>query len=239
MNENAVLDKSTAQKTPVTVRFLFEKGGRLIYISHLDLARTLTRAFVRARLPLWYTEGFNPHPKLVFSTPLSVGTESRYELLDLRLSESVPLNDVLCDISRELPEDIRFLRAYYPETKFSAIKYSGYDICFKDEKISKKTAGLIEKLFSASPVEVMKHTKSGDKITDIFPCIKSLEAHSKEGELFIKTILTASSEDFLNPEYLTEVIKNSFGFPDSDNITKSLWSVCRTCLYDKDLKPFI
>ena len=67
----------------VAVRIRFEKTGALQYISHLDLHRTFCRLFVRNGVPVWYSEGFTPHPRLVFATPLSVGAESVCEYLDV------------------------------------------------------------------------------------------------------------------------------------------------------------
>ena len=72
-----------------TIRFKFKKVGSLQYISHLDLVRTMHKIVVRSGLPLKYTEGFNPKPKMVFAAPLSIGTESLCEFLDVRLSERV------------------------------------------------------------------------------------------------------------------------------------------------------
>jgi radical SAM-linked protein len=69
------------------VRVKFKKVGNLQYISHLDLVRTMHKVIVRARLPLWYTEGFNPKPKMIFAAPLSIGTESVCEFVDIRLTE--------------------------------------------------------------------------------------------------------------------------------------------------------
>ncbi len=61
------------------IRLKFKKTGNLQYISHLDLVRTMHKVIVRADLPLWYTEGFNPKPKMIFAAPLSIGTESLSE----------------------------------------------------------------------------------------------------------------------------------------------------------------
>ena len=66
-------------------RIVFEKTGKAIYISHLDLMRTMQRIFVRTGISIKHTEGFNPHPYMVFALPLSVGTESLYELVDINL----------------------------------------------------------------------------------------------------------------------------------------------------------
>ena len=58
---------------PKYIRFKFRKVGNLQYISHLDLQKAMAKVLVRAKAPLWYSKGFNPHAKLIFALPLSVG----------------------------------------------------------------------------------------------------------------------------------------------------------------------
>ena len=65
------------------IRFEFTKKDGLKYISHLDLQRAVSRIIKRSGIPIRYTEGFNPHQKMVFALPLSVGSESECELLDI------------------------------------------------------------------------------------------------------------------------------------------------------------
>ena len=79
--------------TPIVLRLHFKKVGRLQYVSHLDLVRTMHKVIVRAKLPLKYTEGFNPKPKMVFAAPLSIGTESYAEFVDIRLSERMDTDE--------------------------------------------------------------------------------------------------------------------------------------------------
>ena len=62
----------------VKYRLQFSKEGETKYVSHLDLVRLFTRAFKRAELPLAYSEGFNPHPKMSIGLPLSVGVTSEW-----------------------------------------------------------------------------------------------------------------------------------------------------------------
>ena len=77
-------------------RLLFEKTGNAVWISHLDLMRVFQRAFKRAGLPLTHTQGFNPRPSVSIALPLSVGVESRCELLDFDLEgEKVPNDQIL------------------------------------------------------------------------------------------------------------------------------------------------
>ena len=63
------------------VRLEFSKTGKAKFISHLDLNRALKSVFIRSKVAIWFTNGFNPHPKMVFALPLSVGAESITELL--------------------------------------------------------------------------------------------------------------------------------------------------------------
>lgn len=76
---------------PEKLRLRFEKTGRAIYISHLDLMRTMQRVFLRADCPLKYSEGFNPHAIISILLPLSVGVGSVCELMDFQLREDVDL----------------------------------------------------------------------------------------------------------------------------------------------------
>ena len=97
-----------------TVRVFFAKEGRLKYISHLDVTRCLARVFKRSGLPIWYTQGFNPHAYLTFALPLPLGVESRCESFDFRLTEEVSYEEVKDRLNAVLPDDLRALRAAAP-----------------------------------------------------------------------------------------------------------------------------
>ena len=90
-----------------TVRVFFAKEGRLKYISHLDVTRCLARVFKRSRLPIWYTQGFNPHAYLTFALPLPLGVESCCESFDFRLTEEVSCEEVTDRLNAVLPDDLR------------------------------------------------------------------------------------------------------------------------------------
>jgi radical SAM-linked protein len=78
--------------TQQRLRLQFSKRGALRYVGHLDLATTWERALRRAELPLEYTRGFNPRPRLQFAAALPVGLTSEAELLDVWLTQRVPLD---------------------------------------------------------------------------------------------------------------------------------------------------
>ena len=105
------------------LRLRFEKTGRAVYISHLDLMATMQRAFARAGLELKYSEGFNPHPLISILLPLSVGTASRCELMDFRLREDAELSALPTRLTAVLPEGIRVLEAYESERKSALLKW--------------------------------------------------------------------------------------------------------------------
>ena len=105
------------------LRLRFEKTGRAVYISHLDLMHTMQRAFNRAGLPLKYSEGFNPHPQIAIALPLSVGTGSLCEIMDFKLKGEANLQELPERLTAVMPEGIRVLEAYEPQRKVAELKW--------------------------------------------------------------------------------------------------------------------
>ena len=88
------------------VRVFYQKTGRGKYISHLDMTRCMKRALRRAGIPVWYTEGFNPHVYMTFALPISLGFESLCETMDIRLTQPMSLEEIKERLNRVLPEGI-------------------------------------------------------------------------------------------------------------------------------------
>lgn len=176
------------------VRIKFTKVGSLQFISHLDLNRTMKTVMIRAGVPIKYSEGFNPHPKMVFSLPLSVGTESVTEYLDFKITRPMSENELKERLNNAFPPEMRVLSVYEPSTKFNEIKYAEY-ILENDEDFD--TAPL-----DAPSIIVMKRTKSGEKETDIKPMIFS---YKKEGKI-LTCVLSASPDQYLNPDYIAKLL---------------------------------
>ena len=105
------------------LRFRLRKDGELSYISHLDFVRTMTKALVRAKLPLWYTLGFNPIPKITFAAPLSVMMDSDCELMDVRMHTPTAPDKAKEMLSSVLPPHLEVLDVYVPKNKLSEIGY--------------------------------------------------------------------------------------------------------------------
>lgn len=110
------------------IRVLYEKKGRARYISHLDINRLMQRVLKRAGLPVWYTEGFNPHMYLTFALPLSLGCESEAEYMDFRLTEDLPFDEICRRFNDSLPEGIHVREAFAPIHKTAEIARADYRI---------------------------------------------------------------------------------------------------------------
>lgn len=95
------------------LRALFQKTGNAVYLSHLDLMRLFQRSFKRAGLPLTHTQGFNPRPSVSIALPLSLGVESRCELLDFELETDAFSCDEICTrLNQALVEGVHVLSVY-------------------------------------------------------------------------------------------------------------------------------
>lgn len=93
------------------VRFTYEKGEAIKFISHQDESRLWERTLRRADLPLLYKRGFNPQPHIQFAAPLGLGMTGVRELLDAAFSPPVPLDELSMRIREKLPPGVRLLAA--------------------------------------------------------------------------------------------------------------------------------
>ena len=116
---------------PITVRVIFSKTGNLQYFSHLDLQRTWQRVLVRASIPMWYTQGFNPHSKIVFGVPLPVGSEGMEEMVDLRIDRKITPAEIKAQLNAELTNEMQVSEVYIPATSFSDIAWATYQMAVK------------------------------------------------------------------------------------------------------------
>src|SRR5262249_50563448 len=90
-------------------RARFTKDGRLRFLGHLDLSRTLLRAMRRARIRFVYSRGFNPKPRVAFGPALAVGISSEAEYFDFDTAARLDAEAALSDVNACLPKGIRFL----------------------------------------------------------------------------------------------------------------------------------
>ena len=218
---------SLIRKTPdeaavhITLRLRYEKLGALAYISHLDLLRTMTKALLRAGLPLYYSEGFSPHPKLAFAAPLAVGQESVCEYLDVRLATDTDPAAAMQALNATLPAGLRITAAGYPAAKFTAVGSATYRITLRTAGADAALAARCEALLNERPLTVFKRSKAGDRDVDVSPCILSATA-TLEGEAVVITLtLAAEGGAFLNTDYLLQYLREQAGVLSGDPLTEA------------------
>ena len=220
------------------LRVKFKKLGDLQYISHLDLVRTMHKIIVRADLPLWYTEGFNPKPKMVFAAPLSIGTESLCEFMDVRVTERIDPDEAMQRLNDNMAPEMQVVEAYYPEVKITELAYLAYEISIKTNGFDASLLQMCKDALSAAEIKVLKKTKSGEADVDIKPLILSAEVEAVNGEMLIKCVLSADPSSFLNPEYVVKYLKDAVGILADPKITNEWYSILRTAAYKKDMTEF-
>ncbi len=225
--------------TPLNIRVKFKKVGPLQYISHLDLVRTMHKVIVRAGLPLWYTEGFNPKPKMVFAAPLSIGTESVAEFLDIRLSEKMSEKEIMDRLNANMAPDIRIIEAYYPTTKLTELKWLSYTIKIKTDCADPLLAERCEALLLGESLVISKKSKSGDMVSlDIRPLIRSASCVFDGEHICISAVLSADPSAYLNPEYILKALKENIGILSNPDITSEYYSIMRENAYTADMSEF-
>ena len=223
-------------QTKLFLRFKFIKRGSLQYISHLDLVRTMHKVIVRAKLPLWYTEGFNPKPKMIFAAPLSIGTESECEFMDLRMNEYIDPAEAMARLNANMTHEMQITEAYYPESKFTDLKWMSYRITIGGVGLSTEVAEKCRALLNGDAVIVQK--KNSNQTMDIRHLIKSAEASYDGENIIIDAVLSADPSAFLNPEYVIKALRDGCGILSSPDITSEYYETLRLKAYFGDMTDF-
>ena len=191
------------------VRATFEKKGRAKYISHLDLNRCMLRTFRRSKLPIWYTEGFNPHPYYSFALALSLGFESDCEILDFNITDDEMSMEVIRDaLNAVMPEGMRIVKVAEQKEKITAIAKAEYAFSL----VSKDASALydaVQKLISEPEILIEKKTKKGIKTVDIKPDTEILTCENTGNSVDITMYLPAGTQTNYNPTLFIEALKHA------------------------------
>lgn len=205
----------------------FEKDDCVKFVSHLDLIRVFDRAMRRAKLPMEYSQGFNPHPLMTFAHPLGVGVASCGELLEMTLAESVEPDIFKLKLNENMPVGFKIVEVREIEGKNNFAKLALADYAIKIEGEFPKTS--MEDAFKALPSMIVdKKTKSGVKETDIKPFV----AGFREIEKGMLNVRLKTGAENLKPELLVQgLAKYVEGFKPERVL------ILRTELLDGEGKP--
>ncbi|WP_448920002.1 TIGR03936 family radical SAM-associated protein [Eubacterium sp.] len=216
-------------------RLRFSKTGQAKYISHLDTNRVFSRAFARAKINLWYTQGFNPRPYMSFSLPLSLGVESYCENVDIRIIDDLTDEEIKVRVNDALPLGIRIVDVYDDFMDCHDIAYSDYvyKFEFKDNELALEK---IKAVLESDAIMAQKKAKQGKrrvlKETDIKQFIVKYNISIRDDNIILNIRLLAGPDKNLNPTLLFDTIIRLI---DMDYEWKSIG---RINLLTKDFKEY-
>lgn len=173
--------RSSAVGTRVWYRLIFAKDCGLRWLSHMDLVRTFERAVRRSRVPVAYSEGFNPRPRLSFYSQLAVGMTGEAEPMTIELTRRVDEAELVSALNGALPEGMRVRSAEEvegrraPEIRGAEYLVEVHGACNGD------LAAAVRALLSSESVVVGRKKESETKPLDIRPGIEGVDVLPGEG----------------------------------------------------------
>lgn len=196
-----------------TARVKFERGEEIRFISHLDMQRMVQRIMRRAQIPMKYSEGFNPHPKLAFAMALAVGMTSKCEYFDVELESPMEPEEMVERLNLKAPAGFKAVRAMVTEEKLpsltSMVEESAYTI--KGEALSgekgQKILDNVKELLEKESILQRKRNKKGKYVErEIRPLIRQLEGSIAGKEVTLKARLASGSRQNLRPEVVLHLL---------------------------------
>ncbi|MDW7651150.1 MAG: TIGR03936 family radical SAM-associated protein [Bacillota bacterium] len=184
----------------------FAKESPLRYLSHLDLMRAWQRALRRAQLPVAYSAGFNPHPRMSFASALAVGVTSEAEYLDIHFTRDLSGED-FDRLESQLPAGLKILaHRTVSEAAPAVMALIGaavwtLPLAGEDTSVLRKH---IEKILLAESLSVIRKGKKGDKSVDVRPLIYNLTVDDDENRLVM--VLASGGEGGAKPREILALL---------------------------------
>ena len=190
------------------LRIHFTRDETLKYIGHLDMARTWQRIVRRARLPLAYSEGFNPQPRLSFAAALPVGCTSDHEELDMVLSPPCAIDEVQAQLDRVMPPGMKVITIVEMALNAPALQVQLQAAEFEITVEGEETIGLLPDRvaqFSAA-TEVMRDRRG--KVYNLRPLVQTLSIEPAETDraAVIRSCLQANEAGTGRPDELAAAL---------------------------------
>ncbi len=219
-------------------RIRFSKAGTARYISHLDLMRTMHRAFLRAGILIAHSQGFNPHPYTAIPLPLPLGFSSDCELMEFGLAEGSDACALPLRLNEALPPGITVQRCYEGGLPFRRLSFVRYEIDmeYDDAALAERAKSALEELLSRESHLIQKRSKkakSGFVELDLIPQINRIERLlATEGRLHLQILLRAQNPG-LNPELLIRALET-----EQPQLSPAYSEFHRCEIFDEELNPF-
>jgi radical SAM-linked protein len=189
------------------IRITFVKQGPLRYTGHLDLHKLWERAARRAELPLAYSQGFHPQPKMNMAAALPLGFSSRCEVMDIKLEHDIPLENLPTRLNSTLPSGLQVVRVEQVDERAPALQTqvaaAEYEVIFTEEI---DRAELERKIDSVMKLQTIPRERRS-KMYDLRPLLEELQLLA-DGKLFMR--LTAREGATGRPEEVLDVLGIAF-----------------------------
>lgn len=190
------------------VRITFTKQGALRYIGHLDLHRVWERALRRAGLPISYSQGFHPQPKISLAAALPLGFSSRAEVIDVRLNEEIPTEEIHTRLKDNLPPDIKVTDVKSVDERLPALQTlvlsAAYDVHLTEPVIGSELTRKVEALMQTE--SLIRERR--DKTYDLRPLIELLSVITQaDGTVWLKMTLAAREGATGRPEEVLSTLE--------------------------------
>ena len=205
------------------IRMKFSRLGRVRFLSHLDFMTLFHRTAVRAGVPLAFSQGFNPHPKIAFGPALSVGMESETEFLDMETDPFIDLLKTTKDLNNALPDGVRIVESRIIPKKAASLSGSItryiYEVNVPAEH-AQETGSRISELLARQSVIVEKEGKQ----KDIRPGIETIVP---KGDAALE--ITLQDSDKAKPR-IQDVVGKLFAVSRDEAL---LFRIKRTAMFEK------
>ena len=190
------------------VRITFTKQGSLRYIGHLDLHRVWERALRRADLPISYSQGFHPQPKMSLAAALPLGFSSRAEVIDVRLNEEIPTEEIFSRLKDNLPPDIKVTDVKSVDERLPALQTqvlsAAYDVHLTEPVIGSELTRKVEALMQAESIIRERRGKT----YDLRPLVEMLSVITQaDGTIWLKMTLAAREGATGRPEEVLTMLE--------------------------------
>lgn len=198
-----------SQDAKIIYRITYTKDEGVKYISHLDFLRCVNRAFKRAKMPVKYSQGFNPHILQNIALPCPVGVSSECEMLDIEMTRTLDCDELCRDLGAAMPRGIKILKAErrtnHPD--FFDISSARYAIDFRSDAPIEADAFDKEECYI-----IEKKSKRGMKEVNIKDFVQSMHT-TQSGECLyhIDAVINAGSQSNLKPDLLVSAMAKYYG----------------------------
>ena len=201
----------------VKIQYQFKRSTPLRFLSHLDQQRLFQRAFRRANMPVEYSQGFNPHPRMSFALAMSVGLTSDGEYGEVIVSEDIDVETFISRMNQVLPQGLEIIAAKICDAGVgslsAALSKSVYQIRIKVVPGTDLAAlaAAIETYLALPQILIQKRNKKGKYVEkDIRPFIESIAvfADPETDKVNVKMTLIYIEQQCVKPEQILESINN-------------------------------